>query len=368
MARFNKGHAREEALPAYSDLPEVVPQPSTLPEVVRDSTLPEVVPQPDRNSYPEVVPSPSAYGPTVNSPFNFPSDSGLPAYSFSPENILHKPIVIPQIAPDPKAPLLDAYSEELLRRGITPETWAGFLTTLSGFLAATVSEKAISHAAQMARHVGEVPKRFGKETIAHAKSTGRAIADSAKKGNFIGAATHTIIGGGVWLPVATAVRAVGAAVSLPFAVLGATVEDPKTPKERAEAYALAANAKWLHRRGLEAHLLETGELAPVLGLAPEQMLAMAKKSGDADALAQLGALGAHVAEVRLRGPTEVELGALTFWLVITQKPEDEEVEVRGFREMKLGRGSGRGRGLERGRGSGRGRGLGRGRSHSKEEL
>ncbi|KAI1091524.1 hypothetical protein F5B19DRAFT_257430 [Rostrohypoxylon terebratum] len=342
MAPFNKKPSREEALPAYSDLPEVVPQPSTLPEVVRDSTLPEVVPQPDRNSYPEVAQSPSAHGPSVTSPFNFPSDSGLPAYSFNPENILHKPIVIPQIAPDPKAPFLDAYSEELLRHGITPETWAGFLSTLSGFLAATVSEKVISHAAQMARHVGEVPKRFGKETLAHAKSTGRAITDSARKGDFIGAAAHTIIGGGIRLPVATAVRAVGAAVSLPFAVLGATAEDPKTPRERAEAYALAANAKWLHRRGLEAHLLETAELASVFGLSSEQMLAMATKGGDGDAARQLGALGAHVAEVRLREPTQVVLGALTFWLVVTQKPEDEEVEMRGFREMKLGRGLERG--------------------------
>ncbi|KAI0882247.1 uncharacterized protein GGS22DRAFT_195980 [Annulohypoxylon maeteangense] len=322
MARSKEEEAKGEALPAYSEFPD----PSSLP------TQPETSASAS-TSAPTPASAPTN-APTLASPFNFPSDSDLPTYTATAETILHKPLAIPQTTPDPKSPFLNTYSPLLLRHGVTPETWSSFLLTLSGFLAATVSDKAVSHAAQMARHVGQVPKRFGKETLAHAKSTGRAIADSARKGNYIGAATHTIIGGGVWLPVATAVRAVGAAVSLPFAVLGATVEDPKTPRERAEAYACAANAKWLHRRGLEAHLLETTELAPVLGLGVEEMLGLARGAKDRGAKAQLAALGAYVADVEVKGEVGLELGAITFWLVVTQKPEDEEGE----------RGKGKGKG------------------------
>ncbi|KAI2472624.1 hypothetical protein F4781DRAFT_428329 [Annulohypoxylon bovei var. microspora] len=311
MAPSKEEEAKGEALPAYEEFASSSTSPIAPPSAPRQPT------------------AASANGPTVTTPFNFPSDSDLPAYSATPETVLQRPVAIPQVSPDPKAPFLDAYSEVLLRHGVTGETWAGFLSTLSGFLAATVSDKAVSHAAQMARHVGQVPKRFGRETLAHARSTGRQIADSARKGNFVGAATHTLLGGIVWLPVATAVRAIGAAVSLPFAAIGAAVEDPKTPKERAEAYAQAANAKWLNRRGLEAHLLETAELAPNLGLSVDEMLAIAKGAKEGSAVAQLGALGTHVAEVEVRGPATLELGAITFWLVVMQKLEDESDRASG---------------------------------------
>ncbi|KAI1459453.1 hypothetical protein F4805DRAFT_420343 [Annulohypoxylon moriforme] len=330
MAPTKEEEARGEALPAYSEFSESSISHPDQPQASASTSASAPTPAPTSAN--------TTNAPTVTSPFNFPSDSNLPAYSATAETIVHKPLAIPQITPDPKAPFLDAYSDVLLRHGVTPETWSGFLRTLSGFLAATVSDKAVSHAAQMARHVGQVPKRFGKETLAHAKATGHAIADSARKGNLVGAATHTILGGAVWLPVATAIRAIGATVSLPFAVLGATVEDPKTPRERAEAYALAANAKWLHRRGLEAHLLQTKELAPVLGLGVEEMVGIARGVKDGDAAAQLAALGGHVAEVEVRdGPAGLELGGLTFWLVVTQKPEDGESD----RDSERGKGKGK---------------------------
>ncbi|KAI2630290.1 hypothetical protein GGS26DRAFT_104387 [Hypomontagnella submonticulosa] len=258
-------------------------------------------------------------GPTTDSPFNFPSDSNLPPYSAP--STQQRPIAIPQITANPTAPFLDAFSQTLLRHGITKETWSAFLRTLSGFLAATVSEKAISHAAEIGQTVGDVPKRFGKETLAHAKATGHAITDSAKKGNYIGAARN-VIGGAIALPVATAIRAVGATVSLPFAALGAVTSPPKTPKERAVAYAAAANLKWLNRRGLQASLLDTAELCQSLGLSVEELLRIARGANDGSAEAQIKALGTYIAEVEARIPGPLELGAGTFWLVVTEKGED----------------------------------------------
>ncbi|KAI1136062.1 hypothetical protein F5Y05DRAFT_392786 [Hypoxylon sp. FL0543] len=265
----------------------------------------------------------SSHGPSLASPFNFPSDTHLPPAYQASEAVESRPIAIPQTTPDPKSPFLNAYSQSLLAHGVTPETWAGFLQTLSGFLAATVSEKAVSHAAEVGRHIGDVPKRFGKETLAHVKDTGRDISDSAKKGNYIGAAVRAILGVGVALPVATAARAVGAVVSLPFAALNAVTKDPKTPKERAVAYAAAANVKWLHKRGLQAALLDTTELSQVLGVPADEFLQTARASKDAGAAAQLAALGPYIAELDVRTPGPLELGVGTFWLVVTHKGEDE---------------------------------------------
>ncbi|KAI0837171.1 hypothetical protein F5Y06DRAFT_272137 [Hypoxylon sp. FL0890] len=299
MASSKEQEAKGDALPAY----EEVPSPSSANAGQAEA---------------------SSHGPSIASPFNFPSDTHLPPAYQATETVERRPIAIPQITPDPKSPFLNAYSQALLGHGVTPETWSGFLQTLSGFLAATVSEKAVSHAAEVGRHIGDVPKRFGKATLAHAKETGHYISDSAKKGDYIGAAMRTIIGVGVSLPVATAVRAAGAVVSLPFAALNAVTRDPKTPKERAVAYAAAANVKWLHRRGLQATLLDTAELSQVLGVGVDEFLQSTRASKDVGAAGQLAALGSYIAELDVRTLGPLELGVGTFWLVVTQKGEDED--------------------------------------------
>lgn len=305
MAPSKEEEAKGEALPAYEELPG----PSSV--TVDHQT------------------EASSHGPSIASPFNFPSDTNLPPAYEAEETVERRPIAIPQTTPDPKSPFLNAYSPYLLGHGVTPETWAGFLQTLSGFLAATVSEKAVSHAAEIGRHIGDVPKRFGKETLAHAKETGQAISDSAKKGNYIGAAVRAILGVGVALPVATAVRAAGAAISLPFAALHAVTKDPKTPRERAVAYAAAANVKWLHKRGLQANLLDTAELSQVLGVSVDEFLQAARVSKDAGAVGQLAALGSYIAELDIRTSSPLELGVGTLWLVVTQKGEGESYDHRG---------------------------------------
>ncbi|KAL7620444.1 hypothetical protein AAE478_009439 [Parahypoxylon ruwenzoriense] len=268
---------------------------------------------------------PSIEGPSVASPFNFPSDADSPPSYSAPSgtDTFQRPIAIPQVTADPKSPFLDAYAQLLLQHGITDRAWAGFLRTLSGFLSATVSEKTVSHAADMAQHVGEVPKRFGKATLAHAKETGRAISDSAKTGDFIGAAWG-VVGGAIALPVATSIRAVGAAVALPFAALDALGKKPRTPRERAVAYTAAANLKWLHRRGLEAQILDTTELSQILGLPVTEMLRITNAAKDASAVGQIAALGAHIAELEVHMPATIELEPSTFWLVVTQRSEGDE--------------------------------------------
>ncbi|KAI1477113.1 hypothetical protein F4774DRAFT_390631 [Daldinia eschscholtzii] len=341
MARSKEEEARGEALPSYDDvsgpstaveLPATMP--TTAPNVVELSAsvpitrptaveLPASVPAatPTAVELPGTVPTTV---PTTNSPFNFPPVSELPPYTISPATTNdHRPIAIPQIKPKSTSPLVEAFPPSLLRHGIPRETWLGFIRTLSGFLAATVSQKAISHAGDMAQHVGDVPKRFGKETMAHIKASGHNIKETAKSGNVVGAAAH-VVGATIGIPVATALRAVGAAVSLPFAALNAVSREPKTPKERAIAYAAAANVKWLHRCGLEAHLLDTAELGHLLGLSVNDLLRIALGAYDPNSAGQLGALGAYIAELDIRNPDMLELGAGTFWLVVTETGEGHE--------------------------------------------
>ncbi|KAF3057460.1 hypothetical protein GL218_06113 [Daldinia childiae] len=299
----------------------------------------EALPAYEEISGPSTVIETPATGPTAASPFNFPPDSDLPPYSALAANTSdQRPIAIPQIKADPTAPFLEASSPSLLRHGITQETWLGFIRTLSGFLAATVSQKAISHAGDMAQHVGDVPKRFGKETMAHIKASGQAIKDTAKSGNVVGAAFQ-VVGATIGIPVATALRAAGAAIVLPFAAINAVSREPKTPKERAVAYTAAANIKWLNRRGLDACLLDTAELGQVLGLSVDELLQTPRGAKDASAEAQLATLGSYIAELNVRVPGPLELGAETFWLVVTERGENQE--------DKSGKDKGKGKGKEK---------------------
>ncbi|KAI1077429.1 hypothetical protein F5B20DRAFT_552543 [Whalleya microplaca] len=313
MGQSKEDEARGEGLPAYE-------------EIAGSST---------RGNQAEASTGAPTKGPTLDSPFDFPSDASLPPYSpYSPDSAIERPIAIPQVRADARAPFLHAYSPSLLRHGITPESWHAFLATMSGFLAATVSEKAVNHAAEIAQHVGNVPKRFGRDTLAHAKSTGNFISSNAKKGNFL-AAARGVVGGAIALPVATSIRAVGAITSLPGAVAGAVAKKPQTPKERAVAYAAAANIEWFHRRGLNVALLDSTELSQTLLMPVNELLDTAHTAKDSTAAGQLAALETHIAEIEVDAPYTLELGAMTFWVVITRKGEDEE------RDSFEGKGKGR---------------------------
>lgn len=306
------------------------------PEMQRDKTdesaaldeLPsyEASAGPSSQTQPSPVPNgpaPSGKGPTITSPFNFPTDVPAPAYSES-EKPLQRPIAIPQISPDSKAPFLQAYAPSLLAHGIPLETWTSFVDTLSAFLAAKVTDRAVGHAADVAKRFGKAPTSFGKNVASHAKQVGRNISENAKRGNIVGAAFGAI-GGAISLPIATAVGAAGAVLSLPGSAVNAATQKPQTPRQRAVVYITVANKDWFVPRNLRAHLLDTQELGQLLGVPSNQILESALAGKSADAETQLRSLRTHLSELDLSTPTtsNLRLSDKTLWLVITQEGDEK---------------------------------------------
>ncbi|KXJ91362.1 hypothetical protein Micbo1qcDRAFT_163059 [Microdochium bolleyi] len=225
---------------------------------------------------------PSATGPTADAPFNFPSDATLPPYSpadagagpdATPTSAAprHLPVLIPQVRPRADSPFLAAYSQDLLRYGIPRDTWLSFVDTLSAFLTANVSEKAISHAADIGRQLGDVPTDLGRSVADSAKHFGRDIKRSAMKGNIFGMATN-IVGGAIGLTVGLPLKLAASATSLPARAAMAVLTPPQTPRERATAYALVANGEWFGQRGLKAQILDSQQVAELLGISMDDLL------------------------------------------------------------------------------------------------
>ncbi|KAJ3499217.1 hypothetical protein NLG97_g509 [Lecanicillium saksenae] len=301
----------------------------------------------------------SAHMPTVEDPFNFPTDEALPAYSatdssvppaFSdeagpsstaaapppgapPARASLKPIAIPQVVPDASSPFLTAYPPCLLARGITEQSWNSFLETVSAFLTAKVGAKAVSHAGDMAKHFAEGTTSLGKNIANHGKHLGKDIAKHAKRGNIFGVAA-TLIAGAVTLPVMTALGAVGTITRLPGAAVGAVTKKPKTPAERVNAYNVVANEKWFHQRGLHVQLVDTPGLAHVLELPTAQLLAVARSGKEGSASGMLQALDLHIESLKIPTETTLGLSEQSLWLVVVEfDPKeleglDEEEEIR----------------------------------------
>jgi hypothetical protein len=221
--------------------------------------------------YQENIPesSTTAIGPTAQSPFNFPPTE-LPPYS--PTALNQRPIAIPQRWSDPAAPFLSAYSPSLLNYGIIAQTWYSFLDTVSAFQTARVSQRAISHAGDIAAEIGRVPQRLGKEVMADAKATGRNIATNAKNFNPMGV-VGGMIGGTIGLTIGTTFKVIGSIFQLPGKAIAAAA-NPRTPRGRVEMYTAAANRDWFHPRGLHAGLMNTVELTGLIGVSVEEFLSV----------------------------------------------------------------------------------------------
>lgn len=256
-------------------------------------------------------------GPTLSDPFNFPSNSGLPPYSEAAR--INKPVAIPQRRPEPTAPFVAAYAPALTSRGVTPETWHAFVKTMSAFLTANVSDKAIAHAGDIARHLGSAPISFGKGVARNAKSVGQHIKSNARRGNILGAAVG-VVGGAVSLTVGTALSAVGTVMSLPGAAVGAVARKPQTPVERAAAYAAVANKNWLNARGLYAQILDTQQLCRLVGLSdPRELVETARGGKDQSAAGHMKRLEQYLCESQIDEEAgQLELGVSTLWLVVAQ--------------------------------------------------
>ncbi|KAL7797582.1 hypothetical protein V8C37DRAFT_369998 [Trichoderma ceciliae] len=308
--------------PAYQ---ESRPGPSASPSASISRSLSASASAPPPAGAPGLVP-------TITSPFNFPTNgkdgsvtaAAPPVYddigSSSSSKTPLRAIAFPQIKADPDSPFLSAYAPVLLSYGITEETWRSFLATLSAFLTATVSDRALSHATDVAAHIGQNPKNFGKNVAAHAKSIRKNVSDNARRGNILGAAMG-LVGGTISLPISTALGIVGTTLSLPSQAMGAVTKKPRTPQERAATYAAVANEEWLHTRGLHAHLFDSACLAHLLGLPLDSLLSMAWETKDSDASRQMRALEPHIAGIEVDEASALQLKTQTLWLVlIPEKP------------------------------------------------
>ncbi len=289
--------------------------------------------------------------PTVDDPFNFPTDEPLPAYSAHatdadgppafadtaagpssaaasataaaapggapPARPSMKPIAIPQVVPDASSPFVTAYPPCLLARGITEQSWSSFLDTVSAFLTAKVGDRAVSHAGDMAKDLAADTTSLGKNIASHGKHLGKDIAKHAKRGNIFGVAA-TLIAGAVSLPVMTALGAVGTVTRLPGAAVGAITKKPKTPADRVNAYNVVVNEKWLHQRGLHIQLVDTPGLAHVLELPTAQLLAVARSGKEGSASGMLQALDLHIESLKVSTETTLGLSDKTLWLVLVE--------------------------------------------------
>jgi hypothetical protein len=130
----------------------------------------------------------------------------------------------------------ETHEAPLLSRGITKDTWRSFLDTMSAFLTAKVSDRAISRAGDMAKHMYKSTERITQELTTGVKDRGKGFATSAKKGDVFNA-----IGNAVAIPLFTAVGIFSGAVEVSGSAIGAGIKRPRTPAQRAAAYAEVAN-------------------------------------------------------------------------------------------------------------------------------
>lgn len=253
--------------------------------------------------------------PSVSQPFNFPSESELPPYSASSSSGTVCPIAIPQVRPGQASPFLASYAPSLLNHGITEKSWRAFLDTISAFLTAKVSDRAISHAADMGKHLGDAPKRLGQNFFSHAKDVGKDISNNAKRGNVVGAAFGTV-GAAITIPIVGALNTVAVVTSFPASVIGAIAKKPRTPYERALAYATVANEKWLKARGLQAQILDTNQLAQLSGITATTFLGASRAADIQIASGQLNSLRGWISELSVQDKASLELASDTLWLVL----------------------------------------------------
>ncbi|KAF4949234.1 hypothetical protein FSARC_13540 [Fusarium sarcochroum] len=259
----------------------------------------------------------SKHLPTAENPFDFPSESPLPTYSEASTS-QQPPIAIPQESPTQTAPFLKAYAPALLGHGITKEAWTSFLDTTSAFMTAKVGSRAIDHAGDVAKSVGQQPVNYVKNVQNHTKSVGKNIVANAKKGNILGAAVG-VVGGAISIPLGAVFGAVGTVVTLPGRTIAAATRKPKTPAERAVAYVAVANRDWFNKRGLHASLVYTDQLSEIVGVSVKALLeASAEGNKSAGPLGPISALSEHIAHLDVNGPGVVDIGAETWWLVLVR--------------------------------------------------
>ncbi|KZZ88762.1 hypothetical protein AAL_07963 [Moelleriella libera RCEF 2490] len=256
--------------------------------------------------------------PTVDSPFNFPvTDEPLPAYEaeIGSSSSAPRPVAIPQLAPDATAPFLLAYPPSLLANGITELTWRSFLETMSAFLTAKVSERAIAHAGDVARSMSEAPRNYGRRLADHTRLAGKQIAREAQRFNIIGVVAGAV-DAVVSIPLHATFGALHTIMEIPASAVAASSKMPKTPLERAATYATVASKDWLNTRGLQAVLLDSEQLAQTVSVTPDRLLEMASSGKSGNAVVTMSSLESLIKPLKVSEDEVVMIKKSTLWLVL----------------------------------------------------
>lgn len=310
----------DEPLPSYN-------QASSTSNIERRPLEKTSIPSPENQNREQAM---IAHGPTVEDPFAFPSHE-LP--SCPGANTIQRPLAIPQMTPSAAAPFLPAYPTALLSFGITMKSWYSFVDTLSAFLSANVSQKAIHHASDIASNIGDFHKQYALRTKEHFKNIGK----SAKRLSPVGILSQTI---------GLTVGSAGHVINTVFQAAGSLSLKPQTPRERASVYLQTANRDWFHSRGLHAVLMSTSELCSLCEVETREMMSAVESCGSVDPGQQLAALRDVIAEVnveeslrfgavskesstrsskasgKLPVASQLQLGDTTLWLVLVQRQDE----------------------------------------------
>lgn len=324
----------DDELPPYSEAGE---QPGPSSAISPSTTAGHAYPQPP--PLPPGASSAAAAGPTVDSPFNFPAvDEDLPLYaptstSSSTLFAAQRPIAIPQTRPLHNAPFLHAYPPILLRYGITQATWDNFLETLSAFLTANVSDRALAHAGEMGKKLSAPATELWKDTVADVKQHGKSLNKYAKNGDYIDV-TFGVIEGAISIPLNAAIGTIGAVFDTPFAALGAVLKKPQKARARAAAYLQVVNKDWLWDRGLEARVVDTSELSEQIGTSVPGLVSMAKgeKRGSVEGL--LRAMEDYVEKLEVKEDAKLDIGSDNLWLLLARR----EMEIEASQPQGKGKG------------------------------
>ncbi|KAH7304234.1 hypothetical protein B0I35DRAFT_414525 [Stachybotrys elegans] len=261
-------------------------------------------------------------GPTVEAPFEFGSADTAEftvEECSEDESDRYKPIAVPQLQAHPTSSFANGYPRSLRSRGISRKTWSSFVETVAGFLQATVTEQAISHAVDVAGQISKRPKKLATNVASRTAAIGQEIGESAKQGNILGVATG-FVKGAVSVPLDVVVSTTTAVLGLPITTALAASKKPATPRERATAYLAVANEEWLRPRKLFSGLLDSAELGNLVGV-PLSSLPCVEEvddEGEKTEEVQYSVLEGHTERLRTKEPAEKQLAAETLWLVVIQ--------------------------------------------------
>jgi hypothetical protein len=266
-------------------------------------------------------------GPTVDSPFDFDTSESIEVVECTDSDLEDETplIAIPQLKPKSTSPFLRGYPPSLQYHGISKDTWASFLETVSAFLEATVSDSAIQHAMDIAAEVSKRPKKLVTTLATRTTTIGQQIGNSARRGNLVGM-VGGIVNGAVSIPLNLVLGTTTAVLGAPISAALAASKKSPTARQRATAYVAVANREWLVRRGLFAGIVDTKGLGELLGM-PASALPVIEESDDKGGKSeetQYGVLEEYCEELETWGESKTQIGPETLWLVLTQVVDEEK--------------------------------------------